>query len=155
MSNAPLPKGRATRAESLQIGIAWECESCDIDLYARPFPGAPVLYFGHTQSPQGRYWKDYTNSPLLTNGQETIGFTVPVDLRTLTLAVNFYRGEAPGRAQGEIRIAVDDQTFALPFHLPAEIGNGGVGMASVLERSRATSTHWLVIDPMAVVGGGP
>ena len=155
ISASPLPQGRARRAGDVQVGISWDCWTCDLDLYATAFPGASLLYFGQTESPQGRYWKDYLDSPAATNGYETIGFTVPLDLRALTLAVNFYSGTAPNGVNGEIRIAVDDDTFAAPFHIAASSGNRGKNMAGIMDTGNAKNAQTLVIDPISVVNLQP
>lgn len=151
VSKTALPQMQLRRAENVQIGISWQCALCDLDLYARAMPGAPVLYFGNITTKHGYYWKDYRNSPQPTNGFETISFDVPLDLRTLLIAINFYEGEAPKGAAGEIRIAVDDQTYAAPFHIPATRGNGGHDMAKVFETGKASGNHSLIIDALRIV----
>ena len=95
ISQIPLTNGQLQRAEKVEIGISWDCPHCDLDLFARAFPTAETLYFSHTNSPEGSYWKDHMKSPRATNGYETIAFHVPLDLRALRLAVNFYNGDAP------------------------------------------------------------
>lgn len=148
----PLPVAIARRAEQVQVGISWACNTCDLDLYAQPHPGAALLYYGNTQTPQGHYWKDYTQSPKATNGQETIAFSVSLDLRALRLALNFYSGSDAGGAKGEIRLSVDGKTYALPFHIQATQGNGGAGVSEVIEAGKSNSQHTLLIDPLSIVG---
>lgn len=152
VSETALPKTKVVRAERVQIGISWQCTLCDLDVYARPMPDAPVLYFGRTVTAHGRYWKDYRNSPQPTNGYETIGFDVPLDLRTLAIAVNFFEGEAPQGVSGEIRISVNDSTFAAPFHIPATRGNRGEGIGEIFKTGKASGDHSVIIDPLSILG---
>ncbi|MCP5246791.1 MAG: hypothetical protein H6937_12920, partial [Burkholderiales bacterium] len=71
VSETALPQAQIIRADNVQVGISWACSQCDLDIYARPTPGAQVLYFGRTMTAHGRYWKYYRNSPQPTNGFET------------------------------------------------------------------------------------
>lgn len=151
VSKVALPQAQLRRAENVQVGISWQCALCDLDLYARAMPGAPVLYFGNIATKHGYYWKDYRNSPQPTNDFETISFDIPLDLRTLLIAINFYEGEAPKGVSGEIRIAVDDQTYAAPFHIPATRGNGGHDMARVLENDKTSGQHSVIVDALRIV----
>lgn len=152
VSETALPQAQVVRAENVQVGISWACGQCDLDVYARPMPDAPVLYFGRTVTAHGRYWKDYRNSPQPTNGFETIGFDVPLDLRTLTIAVNFFEGEAPQGVSGEIRISVGDHTYAAPFHILATRGNRGQDIPSLFETGKASGDHSVIIEPLSILG---
>ncbi|GJL75956.1 hypothetical protein [Nitrosomonas sp.] len=152
VSKTVLPQAQVVRAERVQIGISWACALCDLDLYAQAMPGAPVLYFGRTVTTHGRYWKDYRNSPQPTNGFETIGFDVPLDLRTLTIAVNFYEGEAPQGISGEVRLSVDGHTYASTFHISATTGNKGRSVLEAMESGSANQPQSIIINPLRVLG---
>lgn len=152
VNTTPLPASVLRNATQVEVGITWEC-ACDLDLYGQREPGAAMLWYLNTQSSDGRYFKDFTNSPRRANGYETLGYHVPVDLSALLLAVNFYYGSSPGGVQGEIRISVNGgQTYAKPFHIPAQEGNGGLGRQQTLTSHRASNAQWLVIDPLEVLG---
>lgn len=148
---APLPAAKARRAERVQVGLSWDC-ACDLDLYAQAYPGATLLYYAQTTSPQGRYWKDYTHSPKSSNGQEVIAFGVPLDLRSLRLAVNVYSGSAPDGIEGEIRISIDGATYARAFRLEATTGNGGAGMPQMMQTGYTNNDQTVFINPLQVVG---
>lgn len=152
VSETALSQAQIRRAENVQIGISWQCALCDLDLYAQAIPGAPVLYFGRTVTTHGRYWKDYRNSPGPTNGYETIGFNVPLDLRTLIIAVNFYEGKAPQGVSGEVRLSVDGHTYASTFHIAATTGNKGRGIFEVIESGHTDRPQSIIINPLRVVG---
>lgn len=151
VSQTALPQEQIVRAENVQVGISWACALCDLDVYARPLPGAEIVYFGRTITTHGRYWKDYRHSPQPANGFETISFDVPLDLRTVMIVVNFYAGEAPQGVSGEVRISVDDATYAAPFHIPATHGNRGQDMAQVFETGKASDNHSIIVDPLHIV----
>jgi hypothetical protein len=105
----------------------------------------------HTNK-DGQYFRDFRISPRSANGYETLAYHVPVDLNHLLLAVNFYNGSSPGGVKGEVRISLNGQTYAKPFHVLAQEGNGGVGRQETLTARRANNTAWLVIDPLEVLG---
>lgn len=143
------------RATSVVVGITWDCNACDLDLYAVAMPTASPVYFGRTETPEASFWKDYRTSPDLTHGQESISFNVPLDLRVLTLAVNFYSGQVDGKdsngVQGEIRLALGERTYALPFTLTANTGNQAKDVGAVLSGKKNDSAHTLLIDPLDIV----
>lgn len=151
LSTSPLSQSEIQRASQVEIGISWTCATCDIDLYAQPMPNSQTLFWAQTASPQGRYWKDYRNSPQPTNGFETIAFHVPLDLRVLRIALNFYEGEAPEGVSGEIRLSVNGKTYATDFLIPATTGNKGEGMRQAMGSGRAAAEQSLIIDPLEIV----
>ena len=123
-STTPISQAQFRRAESVEMGARWTGD-CDLDIRAQPMPGAPVLFFGNTETEHGLFFKDY-RSANAAEGFETIMFSVPLDLRALRVAVNFYEGSAPpGGVEGEFRLDVDGQTYAMPFRIPANAGNQG------------------------------
>ncbi len=107
---------------SMKIGIRWK-ENVDLDLYATPRPGAETLYFEHVRSPEGYYYKDHRSSP--GREYEFIEFESPVDIHEVQAFVNFYEGEWPGGAHGEVRIEFDGRIYGGPFTIPAGRGNLG------------------------------
>lgn len=139
-------------AQNVEFGLSWDCKSCDMDLYVRPLPNAKTLYFNHIQTPLGRYWKDFLKSPKSTNGYETISLSVPVDLRSVLIAVNFYNGTAPKGINGELRISWNGKTYAKNFTIPATSGNKGQDRENILQNGKASNSHWIIIDPITVIG---
>ncbi len=152
ISKASLPAGVLRQATHVEVGITWECGGCDLDLYGQRQPGATAIWFLNTQTSDGQYFRDFRTSPRSANGYETLAYHVPVDLNHLLLAVNFYNGSSPGGVKGEVRISLNGQTYAMPFHVLAQEGNGGVGRQETLSARRANNTAWLVIDPLEVLG---
>jgi len=106
----------------MKIGIRWK-HNIDLDLYATPREEAETLFFQHTHSPEGYYYKDHRHSP--GREFEFIEFETPVDVREVEASVNFYKGECPGGAHGEVRIEFDGRIYAAPFFVPASEGNLG------------------------------
>lgn len=152
VSYTPLTQRQQRQAHKLEIGVSWDCTTCDIDIFAQPGTTAKTLYFRQTQTAEGEHIKDFQHSPRATGGFETIRFHQPVHLSDLKLALNFYAGHAPSGVRGEIRLAVAGQTYATPFVLKAKHGNKGVGIFSTLKSGQATSSHSLFIDPLSIVG---
>ena len=147
----PLPRVMR-QAHDVEIGISWNCEDCDLDLHVRPHHGAEVLYFGHRQTPVGYYHKDFTRSPQTDGGYETVTLTSAVDLRDILIAVNWYGGQSANGVTGEIRLAISDQTYGMPFTFSGTKGNGGGGKNKTLETNRAANKAWLIIQPKEIVG---
>ncbi len=143
---------RIQHAKGVEVGISWNCAECDLDVYARPRKSAKPIFFHNTKTPDGIYWKDFTSSPKQSHGLERIAFNGVVDLRELLLAVNFYSGNSKSGVRGEIRLAVDQNTYALPFLISAKTGNAGVGVHQMLRTGKAPSSQWLVIDPLSIIG---
>lgn len=140
LSERALTPAQIRQAEQLEIGLSWDCARCDVDLHARPHPGAQVLYYGQIDTPEGRYWKDFMTSPLSTGGFETISFQVPVDLRSLVVVVNHYIGDAPGGIEAELRISTFGQTYARRIRLGAGSGHGSRGVNKVLAGGPSTAS---------------
>lgn len=152
LSTVPVSAQTLRQATNVEVGITWECGSCDMDLYGKSGPQATALSYVTTQTPEGHYFRDWTRSPRSANGYETLAYQVPVDLNSLLLAVNFYNGHSSGGVKGELRISVNDQTYAKAFHITAQDGNGGAGREETLSFRRAINANWLVIDPLEVLG---
>lgn len=106
----------------MKIGIRWK-GNIDLDLYAAAHHRSEVLYFEHTRSPEGYYFKDHRSSP--QREFEFIEFEKPVDVRRVEAKINFYKGSAPGGASGEIRVEFEGKIYTGQFALAAEHGNEG------------------------------
>lgn len=137
-----LPGGPPARTVGpMKIGIRWQ-GNIDLDLYATPFRGAETLFFEHTRSPEGYYFKDHRSSPL--REFEFIEFESPVNVRNVQARINFYEGTVPGGPSGEIRIEFDGKIFSEPFSIPA--GHGNQGRSGANQRS-----FWTQIDVPAIL----
>ena len=151
--SAIMPTAQQLRhAKNLEVGITWDCENCDLDLYLRPLPSSAVLYFAHPNSHEGIYYKDFRNSPAGVGGFETIELTVPVDLRSVVIAVNFYSGEVSGKLTGQIRMAIEGQTYAMNFTIHALKGNRGKDVLAAFNAANTNTPHTLFINPLSILG---
>jgi len=120
-----LPITVLRQAEYVEIGITWSCALCDLDLYVKPHALAQTLFYRHTETPEGTYFKDFTRAPAI-NGFETVALH-KVDFKELLIALNFYGGEVVANVSGEMRIAIGLKTYAVPFEIKANKGNRGEG----------------------------
>ena len=116
----PLPPSRLLGP--LKIGIRWK-EKIDLDLYATARPGAETLFFQHTRSPEGYYFKDHRSSP--GREYEFIEFESPVDVRDVRAFVNFYAGSCPDGPRGEVRIEFLNRIYRGNFDIESSEGNEG------------------------------
>lgn len=152
LSDTPLSATEIRSAQNVEIGIRWRC-ACDVDAYAQSHRGAEVLYFGNTRTTEGQFFKDFTASPDLVNGLETIAFTQAIDLRKLLIGLNLYSGDAPDGAAGEIRISVGGRTYSGDFVIAGPSGNRGTGRDEWINTRAAPNDRWVVIDPLRLVAG--
>ena len=125
----------------MKIGIRWG-NAIDLDLYATPRTGAETLFFQHSRSPEGYYYKDHRFSP--GREYEFIEFESPVDARKVEAFVNFYKGSCPGGARGEARIEFDGRIYSAPFSVPAARGNLG-------RSGRNQQGHWTQIPVQKIL----
>ena len=147
---APEPLWRA--ALNPRIGINWNKAKVDLDLYVRPTPSSPVIFFDQAKTADGQLFKDFRDSPV--NGFETAALDGVFDLSAMTIAINFYGGEVPASGvSGELRIAIGDDVWAKTFSISATKGNRGAGVQTVILKGIAANEAWIVIDPTEVVTG--
>ncbi len=148
-SPAPVPVWQS--APSVEVGITWDIVGADLDLYVRPKPEAAVIYFNAAQSPEGQLFKDFTTSP--GTGFETVALTnQPLDLSQMDIAINYYGGATSSKGvQGELRIAIDGKVWARSFHIPATMGNQGLGVEQAVIEQRVPNSAWLIVDPLEVL----
>lgn len=151
LSEAALPVEVMKAAMNVEIGLTWDCGTCDLDLYASPFTGAKTLYYGQNATDEGFHLKDFTSSPRAENGYETIQFIKPVNLHNLRIVVNFYGGDAPQGVKGTLRIAAGGKTYAHPFTFAAGQGNKGADVQETLNGAPRSEGLSLLIDPVKVV----
>ena len=152
LTDTPPTQQEMRQAHNVEIGISWNCEACDLDLYVRPHHGAQVLFFDHRVTNEGYYHKDFRHSPKTQNGFETVTLTSAVDLRDLLIAVNWYGGRSSEGVTGEIRLAISDKTYGLPFAFTGRAGNGGMGRKDTLRTNKPANKNWLIINPKTIVG---
>jgi hypothetical protein len=126
---------------TMKIGIRWE-GAIDLDLYARPHDGAETLFFNHTQTPEGYYFKDHRSSP--KREYEFIEFEQPVDVWKTRAWINFYAGRSRRGPSGEVRIEFDGRIFVGSFSLPAERGNRA-------RSGRGQERYWTEVDVPALL----
>jgi hypothetical protein len=126
----PAPRAPSVLVGPMKIGIRWK-NNIDLDLYATPRQGAETLFFEHSRSPEGYYYKDHRSSP--GREYEFIEFEAPVDAREVEAFVNFYKGSCPHGPRGEVRIEFDGKIYSAPFSIPASEGNRGRSGASQRE----------------------
>jgi len=149
--NKTLPQISTTFDAGVEIGITWNCAACDLDLYARPWQDAKILHYKSQNSDQGYFQKDHQESPRATQGFETITFTVPIDLKQLRVAVNFFAGRARSGVDGQIRITSGGQTMTAPFHIAASEGNAAYGVDQAMDTGISNNPAIVMIDPLSVM----
>lgn len=147
----PPPTPVRQAASSPRIGITWDEQDVDVDLYVRPHPSAEVIYFGNATTADGRLFKDFRNSP--ASGFETVELTGTFDLSEVDIALNYYGGSTPNGLTGEIRIAIGDTVWASAFSFDAKEGNRSDGVERAIREQEAPNGAWVIIDPVAVVTG--
>jgi hypothetical protein len=138
---------------SLGIGLMWR-QPCDLDLYVRPAPGQPELWFRNTVSPEGYYHHDYQSGNL--RGQPSrfdYEYTElnkgPVDIRQVQAWVNYYQGTTT-TPTGVVVVWYQGKQFTADFSIGASNGNHGADSAH-----RAGSPYWAKLDLTKIIGEAP
>ncbi len=134
------------RAGNARVGIAWECQDCDMDLYVSADPRnlTDELSWARRRTTVGAFWKDFAPRdvvPAPINGYEYVELQQASDIRAIQAAINFYSGNSPGGVHGTLRVEAEGRVFASEFFVPAESGNRGVDISD-----RRRSNHWKVIQ---------
>ncbi|WP_415402437.1 hypothetical protein [Tateyamaria sp. SN3-11] len=138
-------------AQAVTIGATWD-QNVDVDLFVRPFPSAEVIYYGNADTPAGRLFKDVTVRP--GTAFETVSLSGrSIDLSAMQIALNFYGGgTVSSGVTGELRIAIGEQVWAAPFHIPAARGNKGAGAETALVEQVIPNDAWVLMKPLRVIG---
>ena len=142
LSGQRRPGPPTTTVGPLKIGIRWQ-GALDLDLYARPQRDAETLYFRHTRSPEGYYFKDHRSSP--EREYEFIEFVESVDVTQLQAFVNFYEGRMPGGVEGEVRVEFKGRIYPARFVLRADRGNQG-------RAGDGQEAAWTTLDIPTILG---
>jgi len=137
------------RARNIEVGITWNC-ACDMDIYVQADRRAKVLFFGLQSSHEGVFRKDYRNASDLLNGLETVKFHAPVDLNKMMIGINYYQGSQK-TVNGEIRLTIGNQTYAQPFTIEADRGNGGKNAKQAFKTYKSPSKHWAMLSAKDIV----
>ena len=138
----------APRTGITGIGIMWSAPGCDFDLWVKPTPTARDLYFGHIQSPEGRYYHDYRDRNQGVD-YEYVELKNPVDLHQAKAYVNFFKGAA-ANPSGLVVLHYGDRTYQGSFTLRAQSGNQAAD-----RDQRGQSPHWVEIDLMQLLQSAP
>lgn len=140
-----ISKNPATATKGiLWAGIKWKT-SCDFDIYSRPDPASPWLFFASGKTADGHFNRDFTSGTGEGQGQyEYVEYTREVDLSRVELAVNLYSCDGTAVQEGIVRIWFSGKVFQSPFKLGARTGNrGGQPIAP---------PYWVRIDLQKLVG---
>ena len=131
----------STTVGPMKIGIRWS-GNIDLDLYAAASPQAETLFFEHTRSPEGYYFKDHRSSP--EREYEFIEFESPVDVRQIQARINFYDGNLEDGPTGEVRVEFEGKIYSGTFSLSTHRGNKG-------RTGTSQGGFWTTIDIPAIL----
>lgn len=127
------------------IGIMWDAEGVDLDLYVKAHTSASELFYRQTITREGRYFFDYRNRNSNLD-YEYVELRNPVDLVRLQVWVNYYKGNAPA-PKGKVCLHYGAKTYHGTFSISASRGNHG-GDAN----GRASSPYWSEIPLRKIMG---
>lgn len=136
LSNRAPGMDEVRAAHNVELGIRWGC-ACDFDLAVQVRGEEPISY-REPDGTSGTLFKDFTSSASLNTAWETIAMPGPVDLQTLTVAVNHFSGASTG-AEVELRIAIDGETWGRTLRL-AGPADSGAGFERTLARRAPANT---------------
>ncbi len=151
----PVARIENLNTSNLDIGISWDQEGTDLDLFVRPWQGAEVLYYANAHSDEGIFFKDYQTSPEAGGNYETVALNVPLDVRSVQIAVNYYSGRFAEDVQGEIRLSFDGSTYAQPFTIQPRPGGNSLTVEEVFTQGLSPYRGKLVFDTLDLLGLRP
>lgn len=130
------------------LGVSWNCQNADVDIYAKT-PGGELVYYGRARTREADFWKDYTSSPREKLGYETISYKKSgnIDMSTLLIGINFYGGRCPNGIKGQVRVSTDgEKAFIRDFVIKAKRGNHGRGREALSRpgKVRAPNRNWKI-----------
>jgi len=149
VTTTPLDRTTLEKADRVILGLRWSC-ACDLDIYAQAFPGANTLFYGNPESPEGVFYKDH-RSANAAKGWETIAYSLPIDLRTMRIGINFFEGNAPEGVTGEVRLSVNGNVYAKSFSLTGSEGNRGADI-TVNRIEKDNSKYTISMSATDIVG---
>ena len=83
-----------------------------------------MFQYPKTEPLKGNYFLR-NRSTYLSSYYEFIEFTSPVNVNEVEAMVNFYKGDDPIGASGEIQVEFDGRIYSGTFRIPASTGNKG------------------------------
>lgn len=152
LSSAPVAPTGLEHLNNVEVGITWDHPTSDLDLYVQTKNSSKALSFLNRETAEGKYFKDFVNSPRATNGYETVAFFMPIDVTELVIGINYFGGHVPSSVIGTVRISLDGQTYAKDFEIHAQQGNHGEGQQETLAAKKPANAQWIIIDPLRVLG---
>jgi hypothetical protein len=128
-----------------RIGLVWPTEGehadQDLDLYVRPESSTQELSFRKTESPEGRYVKDFPSNSSAKYGFEIVDLTTDESPANLQIWVNAYSGKPQSGFRGEVRVLHKGVLNVYPVKIAATSGNEGGE-----SRNRNRSKFWTAVD---------
>jgi hypothetical protein len=131
-------------ASKTGIGIAWAAQGVDLDLYVRPFAGVTELYYARARSREGFLYADERDANA-GRYYEFVELKVPVDLKKMTVWVNFYAGRA-ANITGQVVLFDHGRVRTGTFAIRANRGNHGSASSS-----REQSPYWTRVQLDALI----
>lgn len=143
LSNSVLPR---VAPGNTGIGLVWGvangvARQIDLDLHVRDRRDSAELFFGHTNTPSGRYLRDILQASGTKEGDWRTSWEF-VELNGDQLPevwINIYSGSGP--VNGEVRLEYRGSIHRIAFVMPAVQGDRGTDGAI-----REKSPRWLKID---------
>lgn len=129
----------------IHIGIMWDSNQCDFDLWVKPTESSRDLFFGRRVTPEGKYFHDYRN-PNSSLDYEHVELKRGVDIRRVKAWVNFFRGRTTN-PEGKIRIKIGNRVYHSSFKIESKEGSGGDGYLN-----RSNHPSWIEIDIAKIIG---
>lgn len=145
LSARPADPAVLRSAENVEIAVRWSC-ACDLDLAMQPW-GGEILSFRNVRTSFGVLFKDVVTGGA-NGGWESALLHGPIDLTSLTVAVNHYSG---GKVEGEFRVSINGVTWASRLRFEGA-NDSGVGLERTMTSRLPANDAWQIINIAEVLG---
>ncbi|MCY7297302.1 hypothetical protein [Alteromonas sp. a30] len=126
----------------LQLGIGWQAAGIDLDIYALIKGETLPVFYANSQTVRAQHFKDIVTGSSGTEQFEIIRYLQDVDICTVIVGVNFYRGIAPDGVKATLKAQYGNKQYQHDFTFTAHQGNQGKDSIAVLrENQPSTYTH--------------
>jgi len=131
----------SSSVDKIKIGITWDCQSCDVDLYVEPSNGKKILSYKQSRTNEGRHIKNFLTSPNAANRYEAVEFFTAKEPSKMHAWLNFYSGRSPQGINVEVRVLFGNNVYKGEFRLPTTSGNRGDNFTN-----KQNDPHWVTLD---------
>lgn len=128
---------------TMRIELYWESKKCDFDLWVKPTPNSPDLYYGNTAGPEGFFSNDCQAGG--GSEEEIVIITKPVDARQVRCWLNLFAGKVK-HPECTVKVYYKGKSYQKSFTFKSVRGNRGA------ESTTKTGDGWMSVPIVSMIG---